>query len=62
METREAWASCSCRTATICSLEQDLEENNYVCVVVDDDPGKDLGREGKPGHRFFFSLDEVQKL
>jgi hypothetical protein len=50
------------RAATVCSIERDFEDNVYACVVVDDDPGKDLGREGKPGHRFFFFLNELEKL
>jgi hypothetical protein len=29
---------------------------------VDDDPGKDLGLQGEPGHRFFFGLDEVEVI
>jgi hypothetical protein len=50
------------RTATVCSIEEDFESNVYACVTIDDDPGKDLGREGKPGHRFFFGLDELEKI
>jgi len=30
--------------------------------VVDDDPGRDLGFARQPGHRFFFSPEEVQPL
>ena len=50
------------RTATIESIEQDYEDRVYLAVTVDDDPGKDLGAEGKPGHRFFFRLEEVEPL
>ncbi|HYC71930.1 MAG TPA: hypothetical protein VEB66_12030 [Opitutaceae bacterium] len=49
------------RRATVTSIECDFEDRIHVCVTVDDDPGRDLGREGKPGHRFFFDLDEVEK-
>jgi hypothetical protein len=28
--------------------------------VVEDDPGKDLGMARQPGHRFFYSPDEVE--
>jgi hypothetical protein len=46
--------------ATILSVEQDFEDGVHLCVTVDDDPGKDLGLDGKPGHRFFFGTDEVE--
>jgi len=50
------------KTATIQSIEQDYENRVHVAVTVDDDPGSDLGASGKPGHRFFFAIDEVQPL
>jgi hypothetical protein len=46
--------------ATIVSIEQDLENRIHVAVTVDEDPGSDLGMQGKPGHRFFFGIDEVE--
>lgn len=48
------------KLATIVSVEQDFENRVHLCVTVDDDPGKDLGAEGKPGHRFFFGTEEVE--
>jgi hydrogenase maturation protease len=48
--------------ATIESIEQDYEGRYHVCVVVDDDPGRDLGMLRQPGHRFFFETDEVEPL
>lgn len=48
------------KTATIESIEQDYENNVHLAVVVDDDPGKDMGLLRQPGHRFFFSLAEVE--
>jgi hypothetical protein len=33
-----------------------------VAVVIDDDPGKDLGLMRQTGHRFFFSADELEAL
>jgi len=48
------------KIATIASIEQDYENRIHVAVTVDDDPGNDLGKDGKPGHRFFFALDEVE--
>ncbi len=50
------------KTAIIESLEQDLEDQVHVAVLVDDDPGRDLGALRQPGHRFFFKLDEVEPL
>jgi hypothetical protein len=50
------------RAATIVSVEEDFEDRVHLAVVVDDDPGKDLGVAGMPGHRFFFAPDEVEPL
>ena len=50
------------KTATIESIEQDYENNVHLAVVVDDDPGKDLGLARQPGHRFFFSPAEVEPV
>ncbi|HYV03435.1 MAG TPA: hypothetical protein VFB82_02555 [Blastocatellia bacterium] len=50
------------RTATIEAIEQDYENNVHLAVVVDDDPGRDLGLLRQPGHRFFFSLAEVEPM
>jgi hydrogenase maturation protease len=50
------------QTATIEALEQDYEGKLHVCVVLDDDPGKDLGLLRQPGHRFFFDPEEVEPL
>jgi hypothetical protein len=50
------------KTATIEAIEQDFEGRIYLAVTVDDDPGKDLGQQKQPGHRFFFGVDEVEPL
>lgn len=50
------------KTATVESIEQDLEGRVYLSVTVDDDPGKDFGALRQPGHRFFFQPEEVQPL
>jgi hydrogenase maturation protease len=47
-------------SASIESLEQDYEGKIHVCVVVDDDPGRDIGLMRQPGHRFFFAPEELQ--
>jgi hydrogenase maturation protease len=48
--------------ATIECLEQDYEGKRHVCVVLDEDPGRDMGLLRQPGHRFFFDADEVEPL
>jgi hypothetical protein len=50
------------KAATVASVETDFEGRSYVTVTVDDDPGRDLGVTGMPGHRFFFRPDEVEPL
>jgi len=50
------------KTAVIESIEQDYEGKFHVCVIVDEDPGRDLGRMRQPGHRFFFTPEEVEPL
>jgi hydrogenase maturation protease len=50
------------KIAVIESLEQDYEGKLHVCVVVDDDPGRDIGLLRQPGHRFFFASNEVEPV
>jgi hydrogenase maturation protease len=50
------------QTAVIEALEQDYEGKCHVCVVLDIDPGRDMGMLRQPGHRFFFDTDEVECL
>jgi hydrogenase maturation protease len=47
------------RTAVVDTIETDMEGRVFVGVLVDDDPGRDLGERG---HRFFFSPEEVAPL
>ena len=48
--------------AIIESIEEDYEGARHVCVVLEDDPGRDLGMLRQPGHRFFFTPAEVEPL
>jgi hydrogenase maturation protease len=48
--------------AAIEAIEQDYEGKIHVCVVLDDDPGRDMGLLRQPGHRFFFDVEEVEPL
>lgn len=50
------------KTATIEAIEQDFEECVYLGVVLDDDPGRDLGQMRQPGHCFYFGIEEVQPV
>jgi hypothetical protein len=50
------------KSATISAIEQDYEDRIHLAVTVDEDPGQDLGLEGKPGHRFFFRPEELEPL
>jgi hypothetical protein len=44
------------------AVEQDFDNNVHLAVVVEDDPGRDLGEMRYIGHRFFFSSEEVERL
>ena len=48
--------------ATIECIEQDYEGKSHICVVLDEDPGRDMGLLRQPGHRFFFDAEEVEPL
>lgn len=50
------------RTAVIEAIEQDFDDQLHVAVVVEDDPGRDLGEMRQPGHRFFFKPSEVEPI
>ena len=50
------------KTAVIESLEQDLEGVIHFALVLADDPGQDIGFARMPGHRFFYTSDEVVPL
>jgi len=48
--------------AIIESIEQDYENKIHLAVVLEDDPGRDLGMLRQPGHRFFFAPEEVEPM
>lgn len=50
------------KVAVIEAIEQDLEDNIQLAVVLDDDPGREFGMMRQPGHRFFFSPEEVEPV
>lgn len=48
--------------AIIESIEEDYEGAQHISVVIEDDPGRDLGMMRQPGHRFFFTPAEIEPL
>ena len=48
------------KVAVIEAIEQDFDDQIQLAVVLDDDPGREFGMMRQPGHRFFFSPDEVE--
>jgi hydrogenase maturation protease len=50
------------KIATLEAIEEDAEGRIHLALVLDDDPGKDLGFMRQPGHRFFYTLDEVEPV
>ena len=50
------------KTAVVESIEQDYEGKTHLGVIVDDDPGRDIGLLRQPGHRIFFSPEEIEAL
>jgi hypothetical protein len=50
------------KVAIIEAIESDFENNIHFAVVLEDDSGRKFGLSRHPGHRFFFSPDEVEPL
>ncbi|MEW2399388.1 hydrogenase maturation protease [Streptomyces sp. NPDC046862] len=50
------------RIAEVAAVEEDFEGQVHVAVVLDGDPGRDLGSASQIGHRFFFAPDELEPL
>jgi hydrogenase maturation protease len=50
------------KIAAVESIEQDYEGKTHVCVVIEDDPGRDIGLMRQPGHRFFFAPEELEPV
>jgi len=50
------------KVAIIEAIESDFDNQVHLAVVLEDDPGRDLGMLRQPGHRFFFSPEEVEPL
>jgi hypothetical protein len=50
------------KIAIIEAVEEDVDRNVHFAVVLDDDPGRDIGLMRHVGHRFFYAADEVEPL
>lgn len=50
------------KVAVVEAIECDFENRLHLAVVIEDDPGRDLGMLRQPGHRFFFSPEEVEPM
>ncbi len=50
------------KVAIIEGIERDFDDHIHLAVVMEDDPGRDLGMLRQPGHRFFFSPEEIEPL
>ncbi len=50
------------KVAIVEAIERDFEDHVHLAVVLEDDPGRDLGMLRQPGHRFFFSPEEVEPV
>jgi len=50
------------QVAEIESIEVDYDDRVHLAVVLENDPGRDLGFLRQPGHRFFFSPEEVEPM
>lgn len=50
------------KDAIIEAVEQDVEGEIHFALVLADDPGKDIGFARMPGHRFFYTSEEVEPL
>lgn len=51
------------QVAVVEGIEEDVDGRGHLLtVVLEDDPGRDLGELRQPGHRFFYAPEEVEPL
>jgi hypothetical protein len=50
------------KVAVVEAIERDYDDQIHLAVVLENDPGRDLGMLRQPGHRFFFSPEEIEPL
>lgn len=60
---RDIWdTALTGKVGVVESIEHDTDGEVQLVVTAEDDPGRDLGLQRIPGHRFFFTADEVVPL
>ncbi|MFY9742185.1 MAG: hypothetical protein WA252_08635 [Candidatus Sulfotelmatobacter sp.] len=50
------------KVAIVEAIERDYDDKLHLAVVIEDDPGREFGMLRQPGHRFFFSPEEVEPV
>jgi hypothetical protein len=50
------------KVAIVEAIECDFDDQIHLAVVLEDDPGRDLGMLRQPGHRVFLSPAEVEPM
>jgi len=50
------------KVATVEQVHADVDGGVHLAVTLEDDPGRDLGARRQPGHRFFFSPEDVEPM
>ena len=50
------------QVAVVETIHEDLDGKLHLAVTLEDDPGRDLGERRQPGHRFFYSPEEVEPM
>ncbi len=50
------------KIAVIEAVEEDVQNEVHLALVLEDDPGRELGMARQPGHRFFYGADEVEPV
>lgn len=50
------------KVAVVEAIESDFDNQVHLAVVLEEDPGRDLGMLRQPGHRFFFTPEEIEPL
>src|SRR5262249_48569580 len=50
------------KVAIIEAVEEDVDNNVHFALILEDDPGRDIGLMRHVGHRFFYAADEIEPL
>ena len=50
------------KIAIVEAIERDYDDQLHLAVVIEDDPGREFGMLRQPGHRFFFSPEEIEPV